>query len=163
MTKIKQKAFSDIRKHGGEILGSVEFTRAFSQTHHKKNTVASHSLEVAVISLVFARALSKLNIETDTSDIVKGSLAHDLGMLGRAHKYSCNKDCYKSHPEESVSITEGILSGCEFSPKAKDIIRHHMWPVTSVRPTSVEGTIVSLADKCASVKDFFTRPFRKAM
>ncbi len=163
MTKLKQKAFSDIRKHGEEILGSSEFTRAFSQIHHKKNTVASHSLEVAVISLVLARALSKLNIKTDTSDIVKGSLAHDLGMLGRVHKYSCNKDCYRSHPEESVLITEVILSDCDFSAKAKDIIRHHMWPVTRVRPNSIEGTIVSLADKCASVKDFFARPFRKAM
>ncbi len=163
MTKIKQKAFSDIRKHGAEILGSTEFTKAFSQTHHNRNTVASHSLEVAVISLIFARALSKLNIETDTSDIVRGSLAHDLGMLGRVHKYSCKKDCYKSHPEESVFIAEGILSDCNFSPRAKDIIRYHMWPFTRIRPTSIEGTIVSLADKCASVKDFFATPFRKAM
>lgn len=163
MTKIKQKAFSDIRKHGGDILGSNEFARAFSQAHHKRNTVASHSIEVAVVSLVLARALSKLNIKTDTDDIVKGSLAHDLGMLGRVHKYSCNKECYKGHPEESVLITEGILSERDFSPKARDIIRHHMWPVTNVRPTSIEGTIVSIADKYASVKDFFATPFRKAM
>ena len=44
----------------------------------------------------------------------------------------------------------------DLSEKSEEIIRTHMWPVTSELPTCREGVIVSLADKVVAVRDFLS-------
>ena len=97
-------------------------------------------------------ALRKLNIKVSIPAVVIGALCHDLGMLGRSEKYSSARECSREHPKDSVEVARELLD--EIPEKAEDIIERHMWPIgESEAPNSIEGVIVSVADKYNAVKD----------
>jgi uncharacterized protein len=97
-------------------------------------------------------ALRKLNIKANVPAVVIGALCHDLGILGRDKKYSSSKECSKEHPVDSVKVARELVPG--LSDKSADIIERHMWPVGESKvPNSIEGVVVSVADKYSAVKD----------
>lgn len=144
---------ADLSLYGGRILDSDEMRLAFGQKHHTLSTVGEHSLRVARTSLALCYTLGKLHIATDISAVVTSSLCHDLGILGRNEKYDSKKECSRQHPLDSVVVAEKLLG--ELPEKTTDIISRHMWPAgRSKLPNSLEGAIVSAADKIAAVGDF---------
>ena len=148
----KERIRQDLERYGSEILHSPEMDMAFQQTHHTWSTVGEHTLRVALASLTICYMLQKLHIRTDIPAVVKSSLCHDLGILGRNEKFANKKECYRQHPIDSVKVARTLDSG--LSVKTADIIERHMWPVAhSKRPNSLEGVIVSAADKYAAVED----------
>ncbi len=149
----KARIRKDLERYGGSILASEEFRRAGKQTHHTRSTVADHTLRVAAASLAVCYALRRLHISTDTEAVVKASLLHDLGILGRDEKYASRAECYRRHPADSVEVARELVE--DLPDKTADIIERHMWPSAhSKAPNSLEGVIVSAADKYASCKDF---------
>ena len=142
----------DLRRYGAGILDSEEMGRAFHQTHHTRSTVGEHTLRVAAASLSICYALRKIHVRTDVPSVVKGSLCHDLGILGRQQKYASKRECSRQHPLDSVRVAQTLEPG--LSEKSADIIERHMWPGGhSKAPNSLEGVIVSTADKVAAVED----------
>ena len=150
----KEKIQFALLRYGSEILNSEEMRHAYRQKHHTLSTVGEHTLRVALTSLAICYALRRLHIKTDIPAVVKASLCHDLGILGRYEKFSGNRECYRQHPIDSVVIARVLAN--DLSDKSADIIERHMWPAAhSKRPNSLEGVIVSTADKYAAIKDFF--------
>ncbi len=148
----KDRIKNDLQKYGGEVLDSAEMQEAFEQTHHRRSTVGEHTIRVAVSSVMICYALRKLNIKVSIPAVVIGALCHDLGMLGRSEKYSSARECSREHPKDSVEVAKELLD--EIPEKAEDIIERHMWPIgESEAPNSIEGVIVSVADKYNAVKD----------
>lgn len=148
----KKRVRNDLELYGGDVLRSKEMKRAFQQTHHQLSTVGEHTIRVAVTSILICYVLKKLNIRVSISAVVVGSLCHDLGILGRNEKYSSNKECRREHPKESVEIARELVK--ELPEKTEDIIERHMWPIgQSKAPNSIEGAVVSVADKYNAVKD----------
>lgn len=148
----KDRIRQDLQRYGGDVLASEEMSRAFEQTHHQWSTVGEHTLRVAVSSVMICYALRKLNIRVSIPAVVVGALCHDLGMLGRSERYASNKECSIEHPKESVAAAREIVG--ELPDKAEDIIERHMWPLgDSGAPNSIEGVVVSVADKYNAVKD----------
>ena len=97
-------------------------------------------------------ALRKLNIKVSIPAVVVGALCHDLGILGRSEKFSSAKECSREHPKDSVEVARNIVG--EMPEKTEDIIERHMWPAgESEAPNSIEGVVVSVADKYSAVKD----------
>ncbi len=142
----------NLMAYGVEILASDEFGEACLQTHHKRTSVADHTLNVAGASLRICYVLNKLHISTSTEDIVVGSLCHDLGILGRDEKYDTKRMCYTQHPSDSVDVARRLVP--DLNEKSARIISTHMWPVTITKlPKSREEVIVSIADKYAAIKD----------
>ncbi len=149
----REAMHEDLMLYGGKILNSEEMQRAFTQKHHTLSSVGTHTMRVAMTSLAICYALKKLHIKTDISSVVTGSLCHDLGILGRNEKYHSSGECSRQHPLDSVEIANKLTGG--LSDKEADIIARHMWPVgKSKPPNSLEGAIVSAADKVAAVEDF---------
>ena len=149
----REAMHEDLMLYGGKILNSEEMQRAFTQKHHTLSSVGAHTMRVAMTSLAICYALKKLHINTDISSVVTGSLCHDLGILGRNEKYHSSGECSRQHPLDSVEIANKLTGG--LSDKEADIIARHMWPVgKSKPPNSLEGAIVSAADKVAAVEDF---------
>ena len=143
---------NDLQKYGGEVLDSEEMKEAFQQTHHKRSTVGEHTVRVAATSVLICYVLRKMKINVNLPAVVVGSLCHDLGILGRNEKYSSAKECSREHPRESLEVAREIVD--EMPEKAEDIIERHMWPLgKSEAPNSLEGVIVSVADKYNAVKD----------
>ena len=148
----KERIRNDVKLYGSEVLDSEEMKQAFEQTHHKWATVGEHTLRVTMSSVMICYALKKLNIKVSVPAVVVGALCHDLGILGRKEKYSSSKECSTEHPKESVEIARDLVG--ELPEKTEDIIERHMWPLgDSKAPNSIEGVIVSTADKYNAVKD----------
>lgn len=149
----KERIRNDVERYGGEVLNSDEMQKAFEQKHHKRATVGEHSLRVTMSSMMLCYALRKLNIKVNIPAVIIAALCHDLGILGRGEKYSSAKECAEEHPKESVEIAKDIVK--ELPENTEDIIERHMWPAGDSKvPNSIEGAIVSAADKYAAIKDF---------
>lgn len=148
----KDRIKEDLMLYGNDVLQSDEMKQAFEQTHHRVSTVAEHTFRVGFYSVMICYALRKLNINVSIPAVVIGALCHDLGILGRGEKFSSAKECSREHPKDSVEVARVLLS--EMPDKTEDIIERHMWPLgDSEAPNSIEGVVVSIADKYSAVKD----------
>lgn len=148
----KDRIKQDLELYGDEVLQSEEMKQAFEQTHHQWSTVGEHTFRVAFTSVMICYALRKLNIKANIPAVVVGALCHDLGILGRKEKYSSAKECSIEHPKDSVEVARGLID--ELPDKTEDIIERHMWPAGQSKiPNSLEGFVVSVADKYSAVKD----------
>ena len=148
----KDRIKDDLMHYGNDVLQSEEMKKAFEQTHHQWSTVGEHTFRVAFSSVMICYALRKLNIKVSIPAVVIGALCHDLGILGRNEKYSSARECSIEHPKESVEVARGLVS--DMPDKTEDIIERHMWPIgESEAPNSIEGVVVSVADKYSAVKD----------
>ena len=148
----KDRIKGDLMRYGSDVLKSEEMKQAFEQTHHQWSTVGEHTFRVTFSSVMICYALRKLNIKVSIPAVVVGALCHDLGILGRSEKFSSAKECSREHPKESVEVAREIVS--DMPEGTEDIIERHMWPAgESEAPNSIEGVVVSVADKYSAVKD----------
>ena len=137
--------------YGIDIMETSEFQRAFLQEHHFTTTVAEHSINVAVISLMICAVLNKLHVKFSTEAVVQAALCHDLGIIGREDKFRNDFECCFQHPLDSVEVTRELLPDCD--EKTLKAIETHMWPVRPGCPKSVEGFIITTADKYAAIME----------
>lgn len=140
-------------RYGRDILESEYFVEAEHQVHHLHSTVASHSINTALVCIVIYCILKRFQIKLNLSVLISAALAHDLGMIGRDQKYSSNAESYHEHPAESVAVLKMIR------PKAGrgvcEAIATHMYPVNAKKPVSKEGWVLCIADKLAACTDWF--------
>lgn len=139
--------------YGGRILCSDYFYEAQHQPHHYRSTVASHSINTALFCITIYNVLRFFHIKLNLPALIIAALAHDLGILGRAEKYSSGYECLSGHPKDSVSVIQSIIP--ETDPGICDAIATHMFPLCRHIPHSREGWILSIADKFAAATDLF--------
>ena len=149
----RKTAYSDVFHYGKDIVETDIFKKALAQTHHNKTTVGSHSTSVAIIALRMCRKINCRLLHPDERMVVLAALTHDLGIVGRYEKYTGKFQTYVRHPKDSVKVAMDLLP--DMNKKFYRTISRHMFPLTVLPPTSLEGLIVSLADKWASVKECF--------
>lgn len=141
-----------IEKYGAEILRSEKFKQASQQKHHFVSTVGDHSLDVARTALEIAEKLEKTGISVDEEKLVKISLCHDFGILGRFEgKFTSRYDCCHRHPKESAKEYQEIYP--EADKKEIHAISRHMWPATILPPDSIEGWILTISDKICGIEE----------
>lgn len=151
-TALKKRAINAVEHFGADVIESEEMQKAFEQTHHRWSTVGEHTLRVTVSSVMICYVLKKFHIKVSVPTVVVASLCHDLGILGRKEKYSSGKERNREHPKDSVAVAREIVG--DMPEKTEDIIERHMWPVGKTKaPNSIEGVVVSVADKYNAVKD----------
>ncbi|MCR5716797.1 MAG: HD domain-containing protein [Lachnospiraceae bacterium] len=142
----------EIRGVGREILTSEAYQSAMAREHHYNSNVADHSYSVAMTSLKVCKVLNKLHVRTDNRAMIRGALCHDLGLARFRHTYQSGKQCCFQHPVDSVDVAKEILP--DINEVEVDIISHHMFPLTIHPPKTVEGYVITYADKYCSIKDF---------
>lgn len=153
MIGIREVAEDTVREVGAKVLASGQFQEADLQTHHGLTTVARHSFRVACICYLICRFLYVVfKIRTNWQLLILCALLHDIGIMGRELKYKNNRQCCRLHPKDSVAIAQDILG--ELDDTGRDIIEHHMWPMTIVPPHTIEGFIITIADKYSAMTDF---------
>ena len=146
---------SILLNYGWDVMETREFREAFLQEHHYTTTVAEHSINVAVIGIILCILLIKAHIRVDIEMVVRAALCHDLGIMGREDKYKSEFECCMRHPVDSVKVAHGLFP--EWDDKTLQCIETHMWPARPGRPHSIEGYVITLADKYASVMEFTHR------
>jgi uncharacterized protein len=150
--------YSTLQKHGKDILESERFNDCKHYVQHGNQSVFEHSVDVAKMSLRISHILP---FEFKEREIVRGALLHDYFLYDwheRKTKLRKPADIKKmhgfTHPTKAMYNAERDfgLSACE-----KEIIRKHMWPLTSRPPMNREAWVVTLADKICSLKETVNR------
>ena len=146
-----QSLRSILLNYGLDVMETQEFREAFLQEHHYTTTVAEHSINVAVIGIILCVLLMKMHVKVDVEMVVHAALCHDLGIMGREGKYKSEFECCMKHPVDSVKVASCLFP--EWDEKTLKCIETHMWPARPGRPRSVEGYVITLADKYACVME----------
>ena len=122
-----------IRENAMDILHSSNFRKTKQHVQHGTMTVNSHCMDVAKCSLYLSEKLAKLHIHCNRRELIRGALLHDYFL-------------YDWHDKEHVQIHNlhgfyhpGIAlrnASAEYrlTPRERDIIKKHMWPLTVVPP-----------------------------
>ena len=147
-----ERDWKEIMTEGSEILFSEPFRRALNQIHHDHTTVGKHTLNVAKKSLRISNRLEKMHIHVDRKRMILSALGHDLGIVGNRFgedfkgKFKTSLD----HPKRSVEVASNVA---DIHKKTATAIKRHMWPICIIPPNSLEGWILTVADKWAAVQE----------
>ena len=107
---------------------------------------------MAKYSLAISEKLERLGVRCKKAELVRGALLHDYflydwhnsGREGRLHGFY--------HPGIAL---RNAMKEYKLTPREKDIIKKHMWPLTIVPPMCREAWIVTTADKWCSLLNGF--------
>ena len=143
----------DFIRTTGELLDSDPVRLMGRWKHHGPITTLDHSLFVAYSSYRVARALG-----LDAKAAARGGLLHDLYLYDSRDKTAHpGWQCF-DHPRAAAKNAEDLTP---LSPKERNIILSHMWPLGGQLPRSREAWLVDLVDTlCAGLE--FTRLYHPA-
>lgn len=132
-----------------ETFGRLNETKNYIQ--HGSISVYAHCVNVARMSVRIAKWLP---IQVNMDALVIGALLHDYFLYdwhdgkGRHFHGFTHPECAFRNAEKDYTL----------SPRVKNIIIRHMFPLTLVPPTCTEAWIVCIADKiCAIEETLFNR------
>lgn len=143
-----------INKHGHDILISTNFHKTKTFIQHGEMSVYDHCMSVAERAIRINRAL---HAKCQERDLVRGALLHDYFLYDW---HIDGKDKGNVHPKlhgffHPSTALKNANRDFSLSPREKDIIKKHMWPLTVVPPLCREAWIVTMADKYCSLMETF--------
>ena len=136
-----------IHSYAADILESHNFHSTRAHIQHGNMTVQEHARNVARYSLALSY---KLRINCNREDLVRGALLHDYFLYDwhipdEVHPHRLH-GFY--HPGRAL---KNASAEYDLTPRQRDIIKKHMWPLTVVPPMCREAWIVTAADKWCSL------------
>ncbi len=140
-------------RYGAEILSSTGMQVSRLLPHHKTVTVWLHSVGVTYYSLKIARVL---HLSVDERALVRGALLHDYFLYDWHDRERWHRFHGFRHPRLAL---ENARRDFLLSPKERDIIRKHMFPLTPKPPRCRESAIVCVADKICAVMELMAHTY----
>ncbi|MCM1100941.1 MAG: phosphohydrolase [Acetatifactor muris] len=136
-----------IRMAASDILQSDNFRSTRKHIQHGNMTVNSHCMDVARYSLAISE---KLHISCNRRELIRGALLHDYFLYDWHSKE--HLPVYRLHGFfHPGTALKNASEEYELTPRERDIIKKHMWPLTIVPPMCREAWIVTTADKWCSL------------
>ena len=140
--KIREHEFLELTR---ELLDSDQVRMMGRWKHHGPVTTLDHSLFVAYNSYRVARFL-----RLDAHAAARGGLLHDLYLYDSKDKSAHPGNQCFDHPRFAARHAEKLTT---LSPKERNIILSHMWPLGGALPRSLEAWLVDLVDTiCAGLE-----------
>jgi len=118
---------------------------------HGKTSVYEHSLQVAQMSL---RLANHMHMKVDRERLIRGALLHDYFLYDWHDRHNGHPLHGFSHPQTAY---ENAARDFDLSDLEKDIITHHMFPLTPHPPVSKEAWLVCMADKLCACAETIQR------
>ena len=114
---------------------------------HGTTSVMDHCVNVAYTA--YYRSY-KLGFEVKEAELIRGALLHDYFLYDWHEKSWANSIHGYTHPGKALKNAkmDYYLSATE-----RDMIKHHMFPLTPRFPRSREGKILCAADKLCAMKE----------
>ena len=128
--------------------GRLDLTREFIQ--HGDVTVYAHVTSVARASLSFAERLGRVGVSVDRASLLRGALLHDYFLYDWHDPDPSHRLHGFRHPFFALARAEEDF---ELTPRERNIIVRHMFPLVLVPPTCREAWIVCLADKWCALRE----------
>ena len=128
-----------------ELLDSRQVRMMGQWRHHGRITCLDHSLFVAYISFRCARLL-----HLDSAAAARAGLLHDLYLYDPKDKSAHPGNQCFDHPRAAERNASALT---RLTPKERNIILSHRWPLGGAMPRSVEALLVDLVDTvCAGLE-----------
>lgn len=128
-----------------DILEHPVVKRMSEYNHHYGTSCYRHCLHVSYMNYVICKKLG-----LDAVSAARAGMLHDLFLYDwhtRA-KETGNYFHGLTHPRHAMKMAD---KNFELSKMEKEIILHHMWPITITPPTSKEGLITTITDKVSGL------------
>ena len=131
-----------------EREGRLGLTREFIQ--HGDVTVYAHVVSVAHASVAVADALGRIGVRMDRASLVRGALLHDYFLYDWHDPDPSHRLHGFRHPFFALARAEEDF---DLTPRERNIIVRHMFPLVPVPPTCREAWVVCLADKWCALRE----------
>ena len=144
----------EIKNQCPDIVLSETFLNCRNQKQHMKSNVLIHTYHVTFISLKICDFLEWHGFQIDRKRMIKSALCHDLGLCDFKKKYGFKTHFIKAwqHPKDSLNMARFITS---IDEKTAMAITRHMYPLCIMLPGSIEGWVLTTADKLCAVYEAF--------
>ena len=133
----------------GKLLENRKFNKLKNEVHHHNSNRFNHSLEVSFKTYKICKKLG-----FDYESATRGALLHDFFF---DKDFNNKRESMLEHPKKARENAEKIT---RLSPKEKNIIESHMYPVGGKFPRYIESVVVDLVDDYVSVKEKLGGDFR---
>lgn len=157
--KRRKETREKIEQYAYDILESYNFKKSEQYMQHGSISVKRHCLSVAECSIMIEEKLKKFGFCCQEREMVRGALLHDYFLYDWHDKNSHERLHGFHHPH--VALVNASRE-YQLSPREKDIIERHMWPLTMRPPRCREAWIVTTADKYCSLRETLFCRGRKA-
>ena len=128
-----------------ETRKGSRFDTMESFMQHGDTTVRQHCIHVAHTAYYLAW---RFNWKVNENALIRGALLHDYFLYDWHENNWPNKIHGLTHPGKALKNAEQDFELCN---RERDMIKHHMFPLTLIPPRTKEGWILCLADKiCAT-------------
>ena len=133
-----------------DITRSREFKQMKEYKHHVKGSVYDHSVKVAYLCY---RHHKRFSMKIDIDEFVRGALLHDYYLYdlhgdGISHRFH-----WVRHP--GFALQNALEKYPSLTATQQDMIKHHMFPITPMPPTTAAGWLICFYDKVAAISDRF--------
>lgn len=132
-----------------ETKGRFGLTRGFIQ--HGTMSVHAHVISVAHASLAMAGRLERLGIRIDRASLIRGALLHDYFLYDWHDPDPSHRLHGFTHPFAALARAEEDFE--DLTPRERNIISRHMFPLVPIPPTCREAWLVCLADKACALHE----------
>ena len=140
LSEENKELFREIYK---EISSNSRFEECALYMHHGDTTIKKHAIMVTLLALNLSE---KLHMNVNKRYLIRGALLHDY-FLYDWHEKKIKEWHGFRHANRGL---REALKDFELSKEEKDIIKHHMFPLTYGLPRCKEALIECIADKiCA--------------
>ena len=152
-SKMIDREFLSIIK---DITRTEEFGRLREHRLHVNGTVYGHSVKVAYLCYKHHKQFGG---KMDIKELVTGALLHDYYLYdlhgdGKKHKLH-----WFRHPK--AALDNALERYPTLTRSQRDMIKHHMFPLTPIPPSTRAGWIICLYDKVAAISDRFGKTKHK--
>jgi uncharacterized protein len=114
---------------------------------HGTTTVKTHCICVARKAYEIS---IRRNMKVDTESLIRGALLHDYFLYDWHERSWPNAIHGYTHPGKALKQAEKDF---ELTEIERDMIRHHMFPLTIFPPKTKEGWLLCLADKIVATQE----------
>lgn len=126
-------------------------------TQHGATSTLAHTVAVSYFSLCAAR---RLHLHVHEEQLVRGGLLHDY-FLYDWHIPSSAPGRWHGFTHPGYALRNATADFGDLTPVEKDLIAHHMFPLTPTPPHHMEGWLVCMVDKGCSLRETFQKdPWR---
>jgi uncharacterized protein len=137
-----------------DILRTPAFLKMKRYRHHINSTLYAHSLKVAFLCYKYHKRHPRMAKRISLRDFVRGALLHDYyryDLHGDGQKHTLH---WFKHPGRAMENAAADYPLCRVQ---RDMIKHHMFPLTLNPPKTRAGWLVCFFDKVAAVHDRFAK------
>lgn len=147
--------YQTVARYGKKILASREMKQNRKLPMHGNVSIYEHCFSVAYVALILSRKKEHKKPISE-KELIYGALLHDFFLYDWHRHDSWHRLHGYRHPRFAC---QNASARFVLTAKEKDIILHHMFPLTIIPPFSREGWYVCLADKyCARYEHKYRRP-----